>query len=224
LGESPDIPAGLGASGENFSQTWRQQKAALHSSAESRFGTEGVAEILSLSQERDPQMFFEGLLVLGRRLEHADRLPQAAQVYELLSGALKGAAGAAVSDAARAELRARAEASLDAMLGRGASGPRFEFLARRLVAEATDPALLFGMTAAGIAFRLGRFAALSRLSLATDAGFWTRGWGLRFAGYTAGMIAEAPVFTAGVRLGHAGWVVPKTGLRAPWDVTWLRGP
>ncbi|MCC6272711.1 MAG: FHA domain-containing protein [Deltaproteobacteria bacterium] len=88
-------------------------------------------------------------------------------------------------------------------MGRGAAGPRAEFLLRGLAQQASDPAAIFAMGAAGSVFRMTRLAALSRLASTPSANVLTRGLGARLSAGALGFLAEAPAFTAASRLGHA---------------------
>lgn len=149
------------------------------------------AELQALAGEGDESLFWEGVLGLARRMEAGHREGAAVEVYAASLGALR-----------EGPLQRRFQAQLDAVLGRGASGPRAEFLLRRFAAESSDPAALLALGAAGAAYRLTRLAALSRL-VAAPASVWTRGFGVRAAASLAGFAVEAPVFTLSGRLAGA---------------------
>lgn len=202
--------AAPGALSEALALSDGDLRAALEQTggAERRAAAQGLRpaeleEILQLSRERDPQLFFEGLLALGQRLEARDDLEAAARVYTILQHSLAAEASSSASADWRGSLRSRAEGHLQAMRGEGAAGARFEFLSRRLAAQAADPAMLFGMTAAGMAFRLTRVVALSRLLSAPTASVLSRGFLPRALAYSGGVFTESLVFTAGVRAGNA---------------------
>lgn len=146
------------------------------------------AELTALRGEADPGLFYEGLLSFGEGRERGGRLDLAAEIY------------AEVAAAAEPAPAARARRRLDAISGRGAAGPRAEFLLRRLAREASDPAMLAGMGAAGAVFRITRLAALGRLAATPGAGFFSRGFGARAAASLAGFALEAPTFTLATKL------------------------
>ncbi|KAB2838365.1 hypothetical protein F9K50_09390, partial [bacterium] len=100
-------------------------------------------ELRTLGRESDPALFFEGLLGCAARRQAVGDLELAVELYAAV--ARHAAAGAEPVQA----LGFRAQASLDAILGRGASGPRAEFLLRHFAEQASDPAALFAMGAAG---------------------------------------------------------------------------
>lgn len=146
------------------------------------------AELTALRGEADPGLFYEGLLAFGEGRERGGRVDLAAEVY------------AEVAAAAEPALADRARRQWDAAMGRGAAGPRAEFLLRRLAREASDPAMLAGMGAAGAVFRVTRLAVLGRLAATPGAGFFTRGFGARAAASLAGFALEAPAFTFATKL------------------------
>ncbi|MDL1872497.1 hypothetical protein FBR05_09840, partial [Deltaproteobacteria bacterium PRO3] len=147
-------------------------------------------ELRALARESDPELFFESLLSYGLRRESAGEIEAAARVY------------ARIQEAAPEEFSRRAARRLDAMVGRGAAGPRAEFLLRRLAGEASDPAALFAMGTAVTVFRLARLASLARLSASPAANLFTRGFGARAAASLAGFALEAPAFTFAGRLAN----------------------
>lgn len=183
----PATPAEAHSNPSEFSA--RSVLASLRSIAGLSAGDR--AELQALEGEGDESLFWEGVLGLARRMEAGHREGAAVEVYAASVGALR-----------EGPLQRRFQAQLDAVLGRGASGPRAEFLLRRFAAEASDPAALLALGAAGAAYRLTRLAALSRL-VAAPASVWTRGFGARAAASLAGFAVEAPVFTLSGRLAGA---------------------
>ncbi len=178
LSEASDLGAALG-----------RLSATERASLERRLGATALAELASLGRETDPELFSQNLLALARRLEAAGRLDAAAGLYAELAGRTQDS-----------PLRARAQAALDAILGRGAAGPRAEFLLRRLAHEATEPSTLIAMTGAGALYRVTRLATLGRLAASPHANLLTRGLGARALSGFAGYALEAPAFTLGGRL------------------------
>ncbi len=158
---------------------------------EAKFGRAALAELGALAREGDASLFAAGVLNLARRLEAEDRLEAAAELYAVVAGAVSPLTG----DKQERPLRGHAQRHLDALQGKGAFGPRAEFLLRRLAKDATHPSSILAMGAAGLAFRLTRAATLSRLAL-SPAGFFTRGLGLRAGGALAGFGVETLAFTA----------------------------
>ena len=154
-------------------------------------------ELRTLGRESDPALFFEGLLGCAARRQAVGDLELAVELYAAV--ARHAAAGAEPVQA----LGFRAQASLDAILGRGASGPRAEFLLRHFAEQASDPAALFAMGAAGAVFRLTRVAALGRLAVSPGANLFTRGFGARATASLAGFALEAPAFTLAGRAANA---------------------
>ena len=148
-------------------------------------------ELLALGRERDPALFWEGLLGFAQRQEAAGQLELAVRVYSAM-----------VAAEPVPPLGIRAQARLDAITGRGAGGARAEFLLRRLAHEASEPTALFAMGVAGTAFRLTRLATLSRLAATPAGNFLTRGFGARAAASLTGFAVEATVFPYAGRLAN----------------------
>ncbi len=174
-------------------------------------------ELESLTRETDDHLYLEGLFTLALREERAGRVDIAAELYAEIVGANLGPhrappvrerwGVAPLHDGGGrtqgSPLRQRAQRALDAILGRGAAGPRAEFLLRGLAQQASDPAAIFAMGAAGSVFRMTRLAALSRLAMTPSGNILTRGLGARVSAGALGFLAEAPAFTTASRLGNA---------------------
>lgn len=179
------------------------QRRSLHE----RWGEAALAELEALGGESDPELFYQSLLGLARSLEGEGKVEAAAEVY---------AAVVQEADAAGARregpLRMRAQAGLDAILGRGAFGPRAEFLLRDLARQSSDPAMLFAMGTAGAVFRMTRIMTLSRLVARPQAGFLTQLLGTGRLASLAGFALEAPAFTLAARLGNEA-----LGRSQEWD-------
>lgn len=148
-------------------------------------------ELRALERETDPSLFLEGLLACAARREAAGDLELAAEIYSSIAGTNLGTQ------------QGRAQRALDAIVGRGAAGPRAEFLLRRFAEQASDPAALFAMGAAGAVFRLTRVATLGRLTVSPGANLFTRGFGARATASLAGFVLEAPAFTLAGRAANA---------------------
>jgi len=149
-------------------------------------------ELVSLRRERDPELRAEAMFSLARRAERHSRPQISAQIYAELSA----------SEELPASTRSRAQRRLAALNGDGEVGDQMESLASRFVSEASDPATLLAMTAAGFAFQGTRFLMLSRFAASASSRPWVRGWASRaIAGLTASGV-EASVFPLAGRLGN----------------------
>ncbi len=154
------------------------------------------AELRALEAEDDPEFFSRQLLNLGARLEAEGRLELAAELYAAVMREAD-----AVGAPREGPLRIRAQEGLEAISGRGAIGPRAEFLLRRLTQEATNPVTLLALGGGSTAYSLTRLTVLGRL-LQAPAAAWTRGGGARALASLAGFAVEAPAFTCVGRVGH----------------------
>ncbi len=161
-------------------------------------------ELLSLSREGDPELRAEGLLGLARRLEAAGCLESAVELYAVAvqEADAVGAVPSLTEDKRERPLRIRAQEGLDAILGRGAAGPRAEFLLRNLAQQASDPTMLFAMGTAGAVFRMTRLATLSRLAATHRPGILTQVIGAGRLASLTGFALEAPAFTLAARWGN----------------------
>ncbi len=148
-----------------------------------------LEEFLALGSESDSALFHHGLYNLARRLEDQDHL----EIAQLLYAASQN--GTPIST--------RARGRLDAIQGAGDGWSRAEFLGRRLAAQASDPAALFGMFGAGLAFRVTRLAALTRLAATPGTNGVFRALRIRTMANLAGFGVEVPTFGAATRLGNA---------------------
>ncbi len=148
-------------------------------------------ELRALEREGDPSLFLEGLLACAARREAAGDLELAGEIYASVAGTIPG------------PHQARAQRALDAVVGRGAAGSRAEFLFRRFAEQASDPAALFAMGAAGAVFRFTRVGTLGRLAVSPGASLFTRGFGARATASLAGFALEAPAFTLAGRAATA---------------------
>ncbi|MCC6273154.1 MAG: hypothetical protein IT572_06770 [Deltaproteobacteria bacterium] len=157
---------------------------------EALWGRTALAELEALKEESDPQLYFEGLGALATRLAAEDRLEAAQAAYAFIAGR--------AADSAPAAAR-RAQGDWDAIRGRGALGPRLEFLGRRFAREASSPAMLAGMGVASTVFQLSRAAFLARLTATPGLGVLSRGLGARAVAGLGAFALEAPAFALSVR-------------------------
>ncbi len=171
-----------------------------------RFTSQELAELESLASEPNRRMAGEGLLLFGRRLENADRLDSASEVY------------ASVATLGEESLAERGRQRIEAMLGQGSTGLRVEFLLRRLAGHACEPTTLLALGTAGALFRATRLATLSRLVASPTSNLLTRGFGAQALASTAGFAVEGSAFTFTGRLGSEA-----LGRSQDWSPTAVAG-
>ncbi|MFO1464152.1 MAG: hypothetical protein U1F66_10285 [bacterium] len=181
---------------EALPETYRRGLDAQLSRPEQR-------ELLAIASESDPGLFFSQLLNFERRLEAQGRIDAALLLLQVMRDERFGAERSA------AAVHAAAERDYRAILGGGSLGARAEFLARRFVKEAADPAMLVGFGAASLAYQGTRLYALSRLLQTPQAGLLTRGLGASLLASAAGLGAEAPSFVLAAKLTRAAGGVPQ---------------
>lgn len=177
---SETITGGSGGLREAFRHLSASDQAALRR----RLGAT-LDELLALGEESDPELFYAGLLSIGRC---ASRDGDAVLSGAIFQGLAEGPAE--IRDSMPAALGRRALEEFNAMRGAGSAGRRFEYLARHFAREASDPGMILGMGVAGTVFSAMRLGVLSRLA-ARPAAWWTRGFG-------AGALASVSAFPAEV--------------------------
>lgn len=165
-------------------------------------------ELISISLEGDARLFSEALLQWAQREELANRISNAALVYQFLSQ--RGASGAYLFAGAPEALRSRATRRLDAIQGRGELGERIEFLGRRFAQEATDPIMIAGMATGSFVFSTARTAFLSRMLASPGRSLI----GARVLASTGAFALEVPAFWATTKGLHEA-VAPGT---QAWDL------
>lgn len=170
-----------------------------------------LRELQSLSGERDPEVFFSGLLSLGQRMVQAGQVEGAVPLFQMAATQLSGPAFEALPS--RAALHRRAESELQAIVGGGGGGARGEFLLRSLAREACQPIGLGSMAVGGLAFSAVRAGALSRLISAPVSGFLTRGFGARALASGLAFGAEVPAFVFTGR-----FLKEASGVRQDWSL------
>ncbi len=153
-------------------------------------GTAPLEELFALSEEQDPQFYWAGAQALALRLGQSGNLNAAGALFATIAQG---------GDAVPADFRSKAQAEWDAMLGKGHTGRRIEFLQRQFVKQATDAKMIAPMILGSAVFQLTRTAALGRLAASAEAGWATRGFGARFVSGMAGFAAEVPTFALGSR-------------------------
>ncbi|KAB2839666.1 hypothetical protein F9K50_07195, partial [bacterium] len=146
--------------------------------------TEGQrAQLSALARESDEGLFWRGLFSFAGALENAEKFDAAGRVYAVMVGAQP-----------MEPLRADAQSRLDAILGKGAFSPRFEFLLRRFAKDASDPKMIVPMLAGTAVYSLARTAALGRLAIGARGAWYTQGFGARLTASSLGFAAEVPTF------------------------------
>lgn len=142
----------------------------------------------SLSKETNKLLFCDALLRMADRRVELGQSGISVRTYAWLAQHGEG------------ESQAKAKQRLAALSGEGGLGLRAEGLLKGFAREASDPATLLAMAGGALVYRATRLAAMSRL--AGSAGYFGSGFGLRFAGATAGLALEAPAFTLIGRASH----------------------
>ncbi len=115
--------------------------------------------LLALSQERNPDRFFESLVNIGLNLENQDCFEMAGRIYQTIVALHHGLE----LSPSRQTTVARAQQRLELFSGHGTWGDRFQFWGRRVLRDSVDPTLLAGIGAGTLAYRSTRFAVLTRL-------------------------------------------------------------
>ncbi len=141
-------------------------------------------ELLSILKNRSPEFRWEEMIQLGVRLKADQRLELSAQVL-----------GIAAQAAPVLSQRLHATRELDALLGKGSTGLRAEFLSSRFLSEVTDAKLIVPMLAGTLVGRLAGTVATGRLAQAAPT-WLTRGFGARTSASLAAYFLEVPVFAA----------------------------
>ncbi len=147
-----------------------------------KVGERRLQEILSISEEPNPAMFWASALQLGVRLKQDHQLDQAGGVLAVVS-----------KQGATDSLRNQATAEMDSILGKGSGGMRAEFLLSRLAKDATSAEMIVPMVGASFVGHMVGAASLGRLARLGEA-WYSRGFGVRFLAGSAAYAAEFPAF------------------------------
>ncbi|HKX12878.1 MAG TPA: bifunctional serine/threonine-protein kinase/formylglycine-generating enzyme family protein [bacterium] len=184
--------------GWSFGQAWERLSPDRRESLNHQLSPTILRELSSLSEETDPEIFFEGLLHLAHR-QRQQRPEFALACFSLIRESL------AVEFPGRPDnhqaLVNRAQRESDAIEGRGAVGARVEYLAGNFIRETTSPIGLASMALGGFAYSTVRTGMLARL-LVGNAGTWTRGLGARTLASGVAFGAELPAFVLSGRVLH----------------------
>ncbi|MCE9625315.1 MAG: hypothetical protein K8R69_07695, partial [Deltaproteobacteria bacterium] len=156
-----------------------------------RLSESQLRELNSLNGERSSTLLGEALYSFGSRQEQAGHSELAISVYQALSA--NGDFG---------QLHARAESSLNALLGRGPWRQRIESLGRRFVAQATDPAMILAFGLAGGIANWVRGGTMASLAFRAPS-LLSRGFGARFLAGATSYLAEVPAFVATSRVARS---------------------
>lgn len=179
-----------------------------------RVGRATLAELTSLSTERDPHLFVDGMLGLAGRLEaRADSGLAAALVLSLRRRIEQSSEWRAEISP---ELWARINRQCEIAEGRGPLVTRVESLLRHFSREASHPATLASFAAGAGAFQSLRLLSLARLT-AAPASFMTSAWRARALASLAGLGGETLALTATNRS-----LREALGERQAWDFASIR--
>src|SRR5262249_31715681 len=127
----------LGSSRDNnLRAVYQALSADQQRSLEQSIGQNSLAELFSLSEERDSGVFLEGLLNFGLRLQAQGKFDLASAVFSSVQEVSKDTAP---------NIQRRAETRLNAIVGKGAFGARVEYLVSRFIPEATDYKMILPM-------------------------------------------------------------------------------
>lgn len=206
------------SAGADFAAAMRELPPAQLKALESRLGDHFIGELRMLGQERDPELFWDGVLRATRNAEAGDSTPD---LPRILSAWLQN------PDIDPA-LRRRLEAKLEASSGGGPIGARCEYFLSNFNRQAFDGKAWLPMLAAGLAGKLVQSGILGRMAVAAPAP-WTRGALAKALAGTLGFGSEAGVF--GAFHGHYGrsavslasmkagnWIGARLGLPVPLTV------
>ena len=138
-------------------------------------------EAAALGREKDSELFFEGLLVLGGRQQQSGNIVAAAAIYQ--------SAGACPFPS----IAKRARSRLAALSGQGSVGGRAEILVSQFGKQATDYRMIVPMIAGSSLFQLSRAVTLE--SLAGSSLWFSRGLAARTAANLGGFAVEVPAFS-----------------------------
>jgi len=196
-GEKGEVPAVLSRLATKFKGAKNLSAAVAgldegdRKELEKKVGAAQLSEIVSLSQESDSLLYWQGATQIAQRLVQKDELRPAGALYSLIAQG---------GEAVPTEIKAKAQRELDAITGKGAIGGRVEFLTRQFAKQATDLKVIAPMVLGSTVFQLTRTAVLGRLAATAEASWITRGFGARFTAGLAGFAAEVPTFSMGSRL------------------------
>lgn len=145
------------------------------------------AELRSLGEEGDAEIFWTELIRLGSKLEARDKLGAALPILSLAAAS------------APEEFQRRAQSRLEAIEGRGAIGGRVEFHLRRFARDAFSPEMILPMMAGSAVYGLTKGLALSRYAAAANPAWWMRGLAGRLSAASLAYAAEVPSFVLASR-------------------------
>lgn len=166
------------------------------------------AELLSLRDERDPELLGGALRNFAQRQESRGNTELAAAIYQNMAGAPESFG----TDASRV-----AQHRLEVLRGGGNFGERVELFSQSFVRDVTDPATLAGMAFAGGVFQALRTLSYARLLASPATGVLTRGFGARALSFGLAFLAEAPAFSFATRATNG-----LLGREQDWSATRLK--
>ena len=131
-------------------------------------------EIISLSQETNPEMFWEQSLHFSKGLLSDGKTEASASVLNLIHESLGEGKEYSNSDISK-----RASEQLQAIQGQGSIGLRFEFLASHFLQDMMDYKTVLPMMASGVASELTQTFFLGRWANLTQKAWYQVGMGAR---------------------------------------------
>lgn len=174
---------------EGWGEARRQWISAI---SKTFFGSDAAKrfELEAITNETDPALFSHAILGFAARVEQSGKLEAALAIYQSILEPQTESKG---NIPWTQEAQDRARERLGAIAGGGSTGPRFEFLMTRFVADATDYRSILPMFAGSLAYQGTRLALLGRL-----AGKYSPA-AAKWMATAAGFSVEVPVFSLGAR-------------------------
>lgn len=189
----------------SFQKAVRGLSQADRAYVDTHIGGARLFQLSALEQEADAELFFEQLLSFW----------QQGQGEADTAARLAGLAWLAETPAEKVpdRIRAKARREHDAILGRGALGPRIEILLKHLSQGATDPRMILPMMGASLLGKLVQGGLLARLLAGSEATWYSRGLGARTMAAFGAFQAESLGFALSH---HALSVFPQDSFGAEW--------
>jgi len=150
---------------------------------QARIGETYLRQIISISQNTEPQAFWTEALDFGVQLKQNLELEKSAALLSFLD-----------QDQVPDPLRKKANQELNAILGKGSSGLRSEVLFATTFHEASNYKTVIPMLLASVAGQVASTATLGRIASMGREGWIGSGLGARVVAGSMGFLAEFPTF------------------------------
>jgi len=147
-------------------------------------------EIISLSQEKNPEMFWEQILNFSEGLLSDGKTEAAAGVLNLIHESLGEGKGFFLTDISK-----RASAQLQAIQGQGSTGLRFEFLASHFLQDVMDYKSVLPMIVSGGVGELTQTLTLGRWANLGQKAWYQVGMGARISSGLLSFGVEVATFS-----------------------------